>query len=185
MRIRHVSRWPRWRKATAQGLTSHTGTVADFKNASTSGWSLLHCVALFASGVTAGAVLGAVTAGILVLASRPDWTAPGEVGLAGFALFIGGAVGAVVATTAAIGAFLGLLALDRSGNLSAARRSLVAGFAAAAAIVALLSLPYVAGLFDIGFVGISVLAAVSGALTWGGARTIQRRSMNLLPVAES
>jgi hypothetical protein len=159
--------------------------VADFRKASTSGWSLLHCVALFASGVAGGAVLGAVTAGILVLASRPDWTAPGGVGLAGFALFIGGAAGVVVATAAAIGAFLGLLVLDHLGNLSAARRSLVAGFAAAATIVAFLSLPYVAGRFDINFVWISVLAAVSGTLTWGGVRAIQRRSMNLLPVAES
>ena len=167
-----------------QSPTSHTGTVADSKNASTSGWSLLRAVALFASGVAAGAALGVLTAGILVLASRPDWTGPSEVTLAGFNLLVGGAAGAVVATTAAIGALLGLLAFDRMGNLTAARRSLVSGVAAAAAIAVFLSLPSIAGRFDISFVAISVLAVVAGALAWGGVRTIQRTSETILPAAD-
>ena len=144
------------------------------KSTETPSWSLQRIVALLGLGVVAGGVLGIIVSGVLVLASRPDASAPGAVTSGFFTLFVGGLAGGVVAFAAGIGAFLGLVIFDHGGESRPSRRFVIAGCGAAAATGLLLSLLSLGRVFDVGVMLVAVAAASSGCIAGFGLRRFER-----------
>jgi len=140
------------------------------------GWTPIRVVAVFTLGVLTGVLLGLMVSGILVLASRPDFSEAGALVLAAVALSIGGAVGAVLATTAGIGSILGLLILDNHGNFGVAQRSVIAGLGASISAVLLLSLLMLSGVFQTSLPITAVAAAGSGLVAGAIFRRFEQRS---------
>ena len=152
----------------------HTRKMKSTGATETPSWSLQRVVALLGLGVVAGGVLGIIVSGVLVLASRPDASAPGAVTSGLFTLFVGGMAGGVVAFTAGIGAFSGLVIFDHWGESRPSRRFVIAACGAAAATGLLLSVVSLGGVFDVGVMLIAVAAASSGCIAGFGLRRFER-----------